>query len=126
MNIELEGHASGWPVGARLRFRLDADLQPKYRHLRGTNVCVIGTLHLVSPTDGRRTWDVRQRVWADAFNGAGWADPAHLELRPGDGTAPQDSATREQPYDPIQSATARNPGLTRAKAEEMASALGFG
>lgn len=126
MNIELDGYGSGWPVGSLLRFRLDADLQAKYRHLRGTNVRVIGPPHLVPPMDGRTTWDVRQRVWADALNGAGWANPSHLEARPDDGTSPQDSATREQPYDPIQSAMDRHPGLTREKAEEMAEALGFG
>lgn len=125
MIVNLRGKASGWPVGARLRFRLDAELQVKYQHLRGSRVEVLGPPHLVSPRDGRTTWDVRQRVWADAFGGPGWADPQHLEPRPDEPARPQMLATAEGDYDPIQSAMDSNPGLTREKAEEMAAALGF-
>lgn len=74
-----------WPVGARLRMKLDAALQEKYRQFRGTPVVVLGQPEWRPPSDGFPEWAWRQRVLAYAYSiyGSVWAQPAHLEPIPG-------------------------------------------
>jgi hypothetical protein len=81
MKIPL-GNVKCWPRGARLRFRHDADVQPKYMHVRGTDVVVFGGPFLKSPADGNARWAVRQKILAYAIRGYGWARPEQLEPRP--------------------------------------------
>lgn len=130
MIVNLTGRVEGWPAGARLRFRLDAELQAKYQYLRGTEVVVEGPPHLISPRDGKTTWEVRQNVWSCAFNGHGWANPFHLEPLPDAADRPQMVSRSEwspsaAPYDPIEAAVKSHPGLTTEEAEEMAREFGF-
>jgi hypothetical protein len=124
MNVNLDGKATGWPVGARLRFRLEAELKPKYRHLRGTSVKVFGPPHLVSPLEGRMNWEVRQTIWSDTFGAEGWANPHHLEPRPDDPNPPKmiSVQTKHHPKDAIQRAVDRHPGLAK-EAEAIAAAV---
>lgn len=88
MIIPLNDIVDSWPWGARLRFKLDANVQAKYRHLRGTLVAVIGGPILVPPRDGNTSWAVRQEVLAYAW-GRGRARPEHLEPRPDDPRPPK-------------------------------------
>ena len=84
-----------WPVGARLRFRLDAKLQPKYQHLRGTPVVVLSEPEWAPPTDGFPDWAWRQQVLAFAHSvyRSGGAQPEHLEPIPGVPMLPEARAT---------------------------------
>lgn len=86
--IDLSGIGGYWPIGARLRFKLNGDLQPKYRHLRGTNVSVLGGPHLVPPTDGHKTWGTCQWVYSEGLGREGWCRLHLLEPRPDDPSPP--------------------------------------
>lgn len=70
-----------WPVGVRLRFKLDAALRPEHRHLRGTPVLILSELRLLARGSQQPSW--RQEILAMS-NGCrtGWAQPEHLELAP--------------------------------------------
>lgn len=96
----------GWPVGSRLRFRLDADIQPKYQHLRGTPVIVLSDVFWSSPSDGFPTWSWRQRVLALAYSvsKSGSAQPSHLEPIPNVPMLPDDadaSVIPERRHEPV-------------------------
>src|SRR5581483_2213728 len=72
---------SQWPVGMRLRFKLDADMRSGHQHRRGAPVVVMSELKLVGPStiDGTYSW--RQEVLS--LGGGctpGWARPDQLEL----------------------------------------------
>jgi hypothetical protein len=71
-----------WPVGLRLRFKLDAVMQIKYRYLRGSPVLVLGPLTWKpEANDWRQYITVFGARWPeDRF---GWARPEQLELIPG-------------------------------------------
>jgi len=71
-----------WPVGLRLRFRLDAIMQIKYRYLRGSPVLVLGPLtYKPEANDWRQYITVfGARFPEDRF---GWARPEQLEIIPG-------------------------------------------
>ncbi|SFF53261.1 hypothetical protein SAMN04488120_10772 [Fontimonas thermophila] len=78
---------SQWPIGIRLRFRMDAELNPQYERLRGKPVLVLSGLRLLGPSpDGRYSW--RQQVLALTTGTIGWARPDQLGL-PLDGEAPE-------------------------------------
>ncbi|HUS24273.1 MAG TPA: hypothetical protein VM369_04945 [Candidatus Binatia bacterium] len=83
MRIDMEGCVPAWPVGARLRFRLDAPVQEKYRFVRGTDVEILGPPKLCPPNDAPE-WAVRQPVWSFAMGRDGWAKYDQLEPRPDD------------------------------------------
>ncbi|MEW6168972.1 MAG: hypothetical protein AB1651_14935 [Pseudomonadota bacterium] len=78
--------ASQWPIGVRLRFREDAELNPPHRHLRGRPLLVLSGLRLLGPNDGRYSW--RQQVLALSTGKIGWARPDQLAL-PLDGADPE-------------------------------------
>jgi hypothetical protein len=86
-----------WPHGARLRFKLDADVQRKYLYVRGTDVVIFGGPFLKSPSDGNTTWCIRQKVLSYAFCGYGWARPDQLEPRPGLPITPSVGTFAERP-----------------------------
>jgi hypothetical protein len=73
--------ASQWPVAMRLRFKPDADIEPRYRALRGTPVIVTSELRLIGPSGDEGRWSWRQEVLAmgGGFR-LGWARPDQLEL----------------------------------------------
>lgn len=70
--------ASQWPIGVRLRFRPDAELNRGHETLRGKPVIVLSGLKLIGPTDGRYSW--RQQVLALSTCRLGWARPEQLDL----------------------------------------------
>lgn len=72
--------ASQWPVGARLRFRPDAQLKSGNAALCGTPVLVLSELRLVGTgPEGGYSW--RQQVLAfGAGCKPGWARPDQLAL----------------------------------------------
>ncbi len=83
---------SQWPVGMRLRFKLDADMRNGHEHRRGAPVVVMSELKLVGPSaiDGSYSW--RQEVLS--LGGGctpGWARPDQLEL-------PNDDQARDLDY----------------------------
>ncbi len=57
--------ASQWPVGVRLRFRSDAELNPNHERLRGKPVIVLSAMQLIGPSGGRFSW----RQWASRAPG---------------------------------------------------------
>lgn len=72
---------SQWPVAMRLRFKPDADLEPKHRALRGAPVIVMSALKLIGPTGPETRLSWRQEVLALGGNArVGWARPDQLEL----------------------------------------------
>lgn len=70
--------ASQWPVGVRLRFRSDAELNPNHERLRGKPVIVLSAMQLIGPSGGRFSW--RQQVLALSTGKIGWARPDQLDL----------------------------------------------
>ena len=72
-----------WPVGLRLRFKLDAAMKRRYRYLRGTPVLVLSHLQYKEEAN-----DWRQNVAAFGARypdeHLGWALPEQLEIIPGD------------------------------------------
>lgn len=70
--------ASQWPIGIRLRFRPDAELQAQHRGLRGKPVLVLSRLRLLGPSEGRYSW--RQQVLVLSTGRIGWARPDQLGL----------------------------------------------
>ena len=75
--------ASQWPVGMRLRFRSDAEMNPQYEKMRGKPVLILSGLRLIGPAQGRYSW--RQQILALSTGRVGWARPEQLGL-PIDGT----------------------------------------
>jgi hypothetical protein len=74
-------------VGARLRFKPDADMLRG--ELRGTAVLVLSEMQLVGPPDGEVRLSWRQQVLAmGAGCKVGWARPDQLTL-PLDGSEPR-------------------------------------
>lgn len=67
-----------WPVGARLRFRPDAELHSHFEDLRGKPVIVLSGMRLIGPTQGRYSW--RQQILALPSCKVGWARPDQLGL----------------------------------------------
>jgi len=82
----------GWPVGARLRFRLDAVLRPGKEYLRGTPVLVLSAPALLENCNERRQYLTAfgARCPAHRF---GWARPAQLEPIPGEDMLPATTKT---------------------------------
>lgn len=78
--------ASQWPVGMRLRFHSQAQLNPQHESLRGKPVLVLSAMRLVGPADGHYSW--RQQIIALSTGKIGWARPDQLGL-PIDGTEPE-------------------------------------
>jgi len=72
--------ATQWPVGARLRFRADAQLNPQYDQLRGRPVLVLSKIELIGPSESGFTW--RQQILSLGNCRVGWARPDQLELLP--------------------------------------------
>ncbi|HET8882265.1 MAG TPA: hypothetical protein VFM56_08835 [Solimonas sp.] len=70
--------ATQWPIGIRLRFDPQANLQPQHRALRGKPVLVLSRLRLMGPSDGRYSW--RQQVLVLSTGKLGWARPEQLTL----------------------------------------------
>jgi hypothetical protein len=70
--------ASQWPVGVRLRFHPEAELNPEYEYLRGKLVIVLSGLQLIGPSAGRYSW--RQQILALSNCRVGWARPDQLGL----------------------------------------------
>lgn len=71
-----------WPVGARLRFKRNAEMYSQFRYLRGTPVLVLNEAR-----DFRDQGEgVRQRIYvfraACAYHRVGWARPSQLEPIP--------------------------------------------
>lgn len=90
--------SSHWPVGIRLRFKLDADLKPQHQHLRGTAVLVLSELRLIGPSEAPNPYSWRQEVLAFGLGCAqGWARPEHLELPADDDGREPDYAARRLP-----------------------------
>ena len=71
--------ASQWPIGIRLRFRPDAQLQPHFEKLRGTPVLVLSRMQLLGPNDGG-CYSWRQQILALGNGRVGWARPDQLTL----------------------------------------------
>lgn len=69
---------SQWPVGARLRFREEAELNPQHERLRGKPVLVLSRMELIGPSDGRYSW--RQQILSLSTCRTGWARPDQLAL----------------------------------------------
>lgn len=90
--------ASHWPVGMRLRFKMNADLKPGFHHLRGTPVIILSALELVGPSNSPTPYSWRQEILAfSAGCKLGWARPDQLEL-PVDGNDPEPAyAAQKQP-----------------------------
>lgn len=83
---------SQWPVGMRLRFKPDADLNPQHLHLRGTLVIVLSPLTPVGPSAVNGAYSWRQQILSFARGCTpGWARPDQLEL-------PADELEREPDY----------------------------
>ena len=83
--------ASQWPVGARLRFKTGASLEPRHQSLAGTAVLVLSELKLIGPTGPKHSYSWRQEVLAMALGAKlGLARPDQLEL-PVDGLDPEPS-----------------------------------
>lgn len=81
--------SSQWPVGARLRFKADAALEPRFHFLRGSAVLVLSELKLIGPSGPSRRYSWRQEVLALALGAKqGLAKPDQLEL-PVDGADPE-------------------------------------
>lgn len=80
-----------WPIGARLRFKLDAGLRPMFLHLRGTPAVVVGdpTWRLVSG-EAEKSWRQLVVAFAHSVSKEGWARCEDLEPLPDDpdGTNP--------------------------------------
>ena len=81
LQLPLPLHNS-WPVGLRLRFRLDADIRPRYHYLRGTPVLVLEPLKFLEAHD---RWCQLVMVFGARYaeDRIGWASPESLELHPG-------------------------------------------
>lgn len=77
---------SQWPVGVRLRFRENAELNPQHETLRGRPVIVLSGLRLIGPSEGRYSW--RQQILSLSTCRIGWARPDQLDL-PLDGSDPE-------------------------------------
>lgn len=70
-----------WPVGLRVRFRPDADLQPQFGTLRGSRALILSELKLLPPTATNPDWSWRQEILSFAAGcRLGWARPDQLEL----------------------------------------------
>lgn len=71
-----------WPVGARLRFKCNAEMYAQFRYLRGTPVLVLNETRDFRDQDE----GVRQRIYvfraACAYHRIGWARPSQLEPIP--------------------------------------------
>lgn len=78
--------ASQWPIGMRLRFRADAQLDPRHYGLRNKPVLVLSGMKLLGPTPGGYSW--RQEVLSLSTGRIGWARPDQLDL-PLDGADPE-------------------------------------
>ena len=78
---------SQWPVGARLRFLPDAELNPRHEQLRNTMALVLGEMQLIGPSNGRYSW--RQQILSLSTCRVGWARPDQLGL-PLDGDDAED------------------------------------
>jgi hypothetical protein len=79
--------SGSWPVGARLRFRRDAEMRPQYRYLRGTPVLVLGPLTWKPEADEWRQYVTAFGAQWDEHR-YGWALPSQLEPIPGEGDNP--------------------------------------
>ena len=84
--MEETNRPAQWPIGARLRFKANADLADQYLHLAGTPVVVMGDLRWRPSPDGVRPPAWRQEVLAFAYSVSktGWAKPSQLEPIPDD------------------------------------------
>lgn len=72
---------SQWPVGMRLRFKPDAQLESQHATLRGTAVIVLSGLKLIGPTGISKHFSWRQEVLAMGRGcRVGWARPDQLDL----------------------------------------------
>jgi hypothetical protein len=69
---------SQWPIGVRLRFRPDADMNETHASLRGKPLLVLSALRLIGPNAGRWSW--RQQVLSLTTGRIGWARPDQLDL----------------------------------------------
>lgn len=69
---------SQWPVGARLRFLPEAQLNPRHEQLRGKAVLVLTEMQLIGPSEGRYSW--RQQILSLSTCRVGWARPDQLGL----------------------------------------------
>jgi hypothetical protein len=69
---------SQWPIGVRLRFRPDAEMNEAYAKLRGKPVLVLSALRLIGPGGGQWSW--RQQVLSLTSGRIGWARPDQLDL----------------------------------------------
>ncbi len=78
--------ASQWPIGMRLRFRTDAQLDPRHDSLRNKPVLVLSGMKLLGPSHGSYSW--RQEVLSLSTGRIGWARPDQLAL-PLDGADPE-------------------------------------
>lgn len=78
--------ASQWPIGMRLRFRSDAEMNPSHERMRGKPVLVLSGMRLIGPASGRYSW--RQQILALSTGRVGWARPDQLDL-PLDGAEPE-------------------------------------
>ncbi|MBI2969402.1 MAG: hypothetical protein HYY36_01515 [Gammaproteobacteria bacterium] len=71
-----------WPVGLRLRFKLDANLRPRHAYLRGTPVLILSPLTFhPEPNDWRQYVAAFGARYAE--HRFGWARPDQLEVIPG-------------------------------------------
>lgn len=70
--------ASQWPVGMRLRFRPEAQFDPRHDRLRNKPVLVLSGMKLIGPTEGLYSW--RQQVLALSTGRVGWARPDQMTL----------------------------------------------
>ncbi len=69
---------SQWPIGVRLRFRPDAEMNETHAGLRGKSLLVLSALRLIGPKGG--TWSWRQQVLSLTTGRIGWARPDQLDL----------------------------------------------
>ena len=94
--------ASQWPVGMRLRFKMDAAMRSQHQHRRGAPVVVLSELRLVGPSalDGSYSWRQEVLTFGDGCT-PGWARPDQLEL-------PHDDQDREPDYLRARHATPRS------------------
>ena len=69
-----------WPVGIRLRFKLDAEMRPRFLYLRGTPALVLSPLEILEDEWRQYVTAFGARYPWDQF---GWALPEQLEIIPG-------------------------------------------